>query len=399
MDGIIIFADDDVLEVNTYENALFQKFLGYKNNLYECNNHYSIIPITSILDLENVIDSMSICRVLILDWNFKRPTDNDIKHLSINDENPLNILREKNVYSIIYIYSQEDISNDIQKELKNKFGENRIFFSKKDKNKPEEEFTKICNRIKEFEEEHQYMQIPFVWSQEINRSVQNIFFELEQADINWIKEIKKKASNNVLEIINIFHNILDESLIQNEFLIDKLDKVATNDTNPDREKAAKLYRRIFYSKLNNNAPMMTGDIFKFTENEYGILITPECDIARNDYRSKYDFLIIDKCESEAFQKGTNDKNIFNNGSLSKHILPSFPFYENNIILNRLALIDFKISHMISRRSKTDLLKLERKYKLNSPYIQQLRQRYIAYFGRYGVPDIPDSLRTYHSENM
>jgi len=399
MDGIIIFADDDVLEVNTYENALFQKFLGYKNNLYECNNHYSIIPITSILDLENVIDSMSICRVLILDWNFKRPTDNDIKHLSINDENPLNILREKNVYSIIYIYSQEDISNDIQKELKNKFGENRIFFSKKDKNKPEEEFTKICNRIKEFEEEHQYMQIPFVWSQAINRSVQNIFFELEQADINWIKEIKKKASNNVLEIINIFHNILDESLIQNEFLIDKLDKVATNDTNPDREKAAKLYRRIFYSKLNNNAPMMTGDIFKFTENEYGILITPECDIARNDYRSKYDFLIIDKCESEAFQKGTNDKNIFNNGSLSKHILPSFPFYENNIILNRLALIDFKISHMISRRSKTDLLKLERKYKLNSPYIQQLRQRYIAYFGRYGVPDIPDSLRTYHSENM
>lgn len=399
MDGIIIFADDDVLKVNTYENALFQKFLGYKNNLYKCNNHYSIIPITSTLDLENVIDSMSICRVLILDWNFKRLTDNDIKYLSINDENPLNILKEKNVYSIIYIYSQEDISNDIQKELKNKFGENRIFFSKKDKNKLEEEFTKICNSIKKFEEEHQYMQIPFVWSQAINRSVQNIFFELEQADINWIKEIKKKASNDVLEIIGIFHNILDESLIQNELLINELNKIITDESELDGEKAAKLYQRIFYSKLNDNAPIMTGDIFKFTENEYGILITPECDIVQDDYRGKYDFLIIDKCKSEAFQEGTNDKKIFNNGSLSKHILPSFPFYENNIILNKLALIDFKISHMISRRSKTDLLKLERKYKLNSPYIQQLRQRYIAFFGRYGVPDIPNSLRIYNLENI
>lgn len=412
MDGIIIFADDDVLEVNTYENALFQKFLGYKNNLCECNNHYSIIPITSILDLENVIDSMSICRVLILDWNFKRPTDNDIKYLSINDENPLNILKEKNVYSIIYIYSQEDISNDIKKELKNKFGQNRIFFSKKDKNKLEEEFTKICNSIKKFEEEHQYMQIPFVWSQAINRSVQNIFFELEQADINWIKEIKKKASNDVLEIIGIFHNILDESLIQNELLINELNKIITDESELDGEKAAKLYQRIFYSKLNDNAPIMTGDIFKFADNKYAILITPECEI-NNRKDMQLDFLSISsikECikshpklhalQDKSFQSCSKDnqtkaKDAYNNNELSIHLLPSFPFYED--VYNQTACINFKTAFLA--KEKNDFSGKRTKYKLNSPYIQQLRQRYIAFFGRYGVPDIPNSLRIYNLENI
>nr|WP_314380851.1 hypothetical protein [uncultured Campylobacter sp.] len=394
MDGIIIFADDDVLKDNQPENKLFKKFVK--------DGGFPVLPITNILDLEKAIDSISTFRVLILDWEFKKNIgiDEDAGARLPNDT-PLDMLLKKDIYSLIYIYSRNPDKIRNNEELKVKFGDKiKIEDKKGDDGDVDKEFEKIQKGISDFEEKHLFMEIPFVWSQAINRSVQNIFFELEQADINWIKEIKKKASNDVLEIIGIFHNILDESLIQNELLINELNKIITDESELDGEKAAKLYQRIFYSKLNDNAPIMTGDIFKFNENEYGILITPECDIARDDYQGKYDFLIIDKCESEAFQKRTNDKKIFNNGSLSKHILPSFPFYENNIILiNKLALIDFKISHIISRRSKTDLLKLKRKYKLNSPYIQQLRQRYIAFFGRYGVPDIPNSLRIYNLENI
>lgn len=394
MDGIIIFADDDVLIDNRYENKLFKKFVK--------DGGFPVLPITNILDLEKAIDSISTFRVLILDWEFKKNIgiDEDAGARLPNDT-PLDMLLKKDIYSLIYIYSRNPDKIRNNEELKVKFGDKiKIEDKKGDDGDVDKEFEKIQKGISDFEEKHLFMEIPFVWSQAINRSVQNIFFELEQADINWIKEIKKKASNDVLEIIGIFHNILDESLIQNELLINELNKIITDESELDGEKAAKLYQRIFYSKLNDNAPIMTGDIFKFNENKYGILITPECDIARDDYQGKYDFLIIDKCESEAFQKRTNDKKIFNNGSLSKHILPSFPFYENNIILiNKLALIDFKISHIISRRSKTDLLKLKRKYKLNSPYIQQLRQRYIAFFGRYGVPDIPNSLRIYNLENI
>ena len=35
------------------------------------------------------------------------------------------------------------------------------------------------------------------------------------------------------------------------------------------------------------------------------------------------------------------------------------------------------------------------YKLNAPYIHQLRQRYIAFFGKYGVPAIPFGLRDFN----
>lgn len=35
------------------------------------------------------------------------------------------------------------------------------------------------------------------------------------------------------------------------------------------------------------------------------------------------------------------------------------------------------------------------FKLNSPYIHQLRQRYLSYVGRVGVPSIPQSLRAFN----
>jgi hypothetical protein len=45
--------------------------------------------------------------------------------------------------------------------------------------------------------------------------------------------------------------------------------------------------------------------------------------------------------------------------------------------------------------KKDFDELKREYKLNSPYIFQLRQRYLAYIGRVGVPAIPPSLKAYN----
>lgn len=57
------------------------------------------------------------------------------------------------------------------------------------------------------------------------------------------------------------------------------------------ENTAKLYRRIYYSRILEHAPFMTGDIFKFSDEQYGILITPECEV---DRRALLDFLILYK---------------------------------------------------------------------------------------------------------
>ena len=150
---------------------------------------------------------------------------------------------------------------------------------------------------------------------------------------------------------------------------------------------------------------MTGDIFKFSENEYGILITPECDLASRCMNGKktLEFLMIDKTESKEYQnqkKKKHDKkpdsvnDVFNNGVISRHVLASFPFEE--AIYNDIALINFA-SAMLVIKEDSDLLNKRYGYKLNSPYIHQLRQRYIAYIGRYGVPALPNSIRRHYWE--
>lgn len=51
--------------------------------------------------------------------------------------------------------------------------------------------------------------------------------------------------------------------------------------------------------------------------------------------------------------------------------------------------------VVKEDDDNNLLNKRYGYKLNSPYIHQLRQRYIAYIGRYGVPALPNSVRSHY----
>ena len=413
MDGVIIFADDDVLIDNRYENKLFKKFVK--------DGGFPVLPITNILDLEKAIDSISTFRVLILDWEFKKNIgiDEDAGARLPNDT-PLDMLLKKDIYSLIYIYSRNPDKIRNNEELKVKFGDKiKIEDKKGDDGDVDKEFEKIQKGISDFEEKHLFMEIPFVWSQAINRSVQNIFFELEQADPNWIQEIKdasqKDGDGPILDIMNIFHNILSESLVQNNDLRKALIDYNPQDLNDncDKEKTARLYRRIFYSKLTENAPIATGDLFKFGKDKYGILISPECEI-KNKKDKELEFLLLCKKDIEIYfneryshkykkddfndlknKTKENLKKAYNNDFSGIHLLPSFPFCDS--IYDRTACINFKTAFSIKKKKEFNGKRT--KYRLNSPYIQQLRQRYIAFFGRYGVPDIPNSLRMYNLENI
>lgn len=408
MNGVILYADDDVLNIKSFENKLFSKF----NNQQD----YSVLPITNIRDLETTVKSVSTIRALLLDWEFKKPKDDDLEGIEIPNKNetPFEFLKTNRIYSLIYIYSREKIPAEVQKVLKDFHGENRVFFKLKSSGADENsEYQKITKGIADFEQKNKHMEIPFLWSQSINQSVQSIFSELESADPNWIKEIRdtsrKDGGEPTSEVIDIFHNLVSESLIQDKKLRNALDSYDNNvNMNTSAENTAKLYQRIFYTKITEESPIMTGDIFKFTDNEYGILITPECEIGKRK-DSQLEFLIIKKEDFDKFLKEvhsferTNDnynnlsngkkeklRKIFNNDSLSIQILPSFPFNENKF--NQAAYIIFKTAFSIKNKVEFDGKRTS--FKLNSPYIHQLRQRFVAFFGRYGVPAIPDSLRHY-----
>ena len=402
MNGIILYADDDVLNVNSFENKLFSKF----NNQQD----YSILPITTIRDLEATVNSVSTIRALLLDWEFKRPKEDD--DLPDKNENPLNFLRKQKIYSLIYIYSRTKIPDEVKKELADLHGENRVFFVlKSSKFDEDSEYKKIRQALIDFDEKNKHMELPFLWSQSINQSVQSIFSELESADPNWIQEIRDTAKNDggepTSEVIDIFHNLLNESIIQNKTLRDTLDNYNCKNKVISEENTAKLYQRIFYTKIANDAPIMTGDIFKFNDNEYGILITPECDLSNKD-NDTYELLIIKKDSSHKYQKDKRGKykkdqnaakQIFNNGVISRHLLISFPFDDNTY--DNIALIEFCSAMYVCKRQEQNgncIISNRTSYKLNSPYIHQLRQRFVAFFGRYGVPAIPNSLRNYNLQD-
>ncbi len=408
MDGIVLFADDHIFESKSFENDLFIK-LRKEADL-------PIIPIANLTVLENSLSSISTCKALILDWNFAKEADEEDKDLDLTYDTPLFILTKRTIYSLIYIYSENPIGQETTEQLK-KIYSNKISFETKINNSEElgKEYSKIIAGLKKIESENQHMKIPFTWNQAINASVQNIFSELENADPNWIKEIYSNATNDGAEpnseVISVFQNLLYESIIQNNALIESLtdsNKLENIEVKNKDEALAKLYNRFYYTKLIDNAPIMTGDIFKFSDDEFAILITPECDINHKKEIS-LEFLkfkkksFIDFLEKKKQYKKEEFDNVkekrqfldlkkeFNNGKMSYHILPSFPFEDS--VYNESLYIDFATAFVV--KPKNEFENIRREFKLNSPYIYQLRQRYLSYIGRVGVPAIPPSLKAFN----
>ena len=262
MDGIILFADNKVFEKNSFENELFEKL--------HSDGDLSVIPISNLEDLKKTIRSISTFKALILDWNFDvDDADDDLEDMGVEivKLNPESLLESIEIYSLIYVYSQNEIADVTKNKLKDIFHEKIQFKTKGDKTKSDIEYQTIKKDIIDFENKNGQMEMPFIWSQTINQSVQKIFTELENASPYWIKEVRETAKNDggepTSEIIDIFNNLLSESLIQDNKLRTSLNNYNCDEGGGDDESIAKLYRRIYYSKLTANAPIMTGDIFKF----------------------------------------------------------------------------------------------------------------------------------------
>ncbi len=406
MDGVVLFADNRIF-LEGKENELFKLFLHDPN--------FSVLPIDSLGCLEGTIKSASTFRACIIDWDFENTMleDEDFVGVVRPQRTPMSILMENDLYTLVYIYSEKELPEDERANLHNKYGKKIQF-----RNKSEDiqsEYENILNDIKLFETDNVHMTVPFMWSQSINQSAQKIFNELESANSFWIKEIRDTAKADggdaTSEVIDVFNNLLNEDLIQNSKLRSLLDSFECNDEDMLEDNTAKLYRRIYYSNIADKSPVMTGDIFKFDDDNYGILITPECEIADcNKEKEKvyYDFLMISKTASTKYQEekqktfaknenaAKSAKEIFNNGVVSRHILISFPFEEKK--LNQIGLIDFNTALRTMPKisgNETSILAVRTNFKLNAPYIYQLRQRFVSYFGKYGVPAIPDSLRGYN----
>lgn len=425
MEGVILFADDHVLD-NPFEKGLFIAL--------SLEKQHPVLPIVNLDLLESSIKSTSSIKAIIVDWNFVKDSSllgegSDIK----NYETPFTILRDIKLFSLIYIYSETgDLAEtDEGKELIKIYGEN-IKFRVKDKSEEKipEEKKQIFSDLNRMFQQSGNIELPIKWSQAINQSVQGIFSELNTIDKKWISDLYKTAKDDgvepSVEVINLFQYLLAERVIQSKDLRESIASTVTEDDITQPEQYAKLFRTFLFGGLNNtNDPIMTGDIFLLEPNKYGVLITPECDISKlrkKPDENNFEFLTFKKSEFQEFEyisqfkkskekiqkliKGFDSetkKNVtssldeikidllnqaFNQPHQRLYLLPCFEFEKGQI--KTTAQIDFR--DCLEFRKVSDVKPDDRICKLNSPYIQDLRQRFLGYKGRIGVPSFPDKLR-------
>ncbi|HKO43796.1 MAG TPA: hypothetical protein VJU84_11020 [Pyrinomonadaceae bacterium] len=429
MDGVILFVDD---KIDTYRVEDDEIKRSLENELFdELRKNYPVLGVRNLDLAQEAIRSIGSFKAIILDWVFDNKESlleagEDRKlvrgvDVSRDGADTLEFLKNNEFYSLIYVFSNEEVNKRFGRELRKKF-QRRIKFRKKGKSKHQAE--KIAKDISAWNEQNQNLKIPNIWTKTINQSVQKIFLELANADEDWIRELGKTAKDDgvgaEIFIIEILQYLLAESLIQDTILIDSIRKQIESERPPnavqpqaDDKSVARLFRRIFYTKLDEGAPVMTGDICKLRRDKYGIIVTPECDIkdvvkdpsktfelltfSKDSFDSFLLLQMNDNYEKRLYQqwKDTNKgreklkklRTRFNNGESKYHILPSFPFASK--VLNDSVAIDLSAG---CERFSHKAIKNSRSFKLNAPFIQQLRQRYISHLGRVGTPSLPQGLR-------
>lgn len=398
MNGVVLFADDEVHKGGA-ESMLYEHF----------RKEFVVLTVDNLSHLAHALQSVSSFDVVILDWEF---IENDPDFIDAPSRNPLSILESLKLFSKIFIYSGALIPDGDKSKLEGLFP-GRIVFKKKNirKDQPKElqsEYEEIKRALEEFAGSNQNVEFTLEWSRAINQSLQGIFSELSNAHSSWLKFLYETSLEDnldaILEVVQLMNNLLAEELVQNLALretIARQAKSATTPSNPD-QKAAKLFRRIYYTAIiSEEIPIMTGDIFDISEEEYAILITPECDVYFRHEEKKYlkeflEVLIFHKNDIiNEFKKPNPDsedqKKKFNQSAQAKHILPSFP-YDND---SRLLPGVISFSTALRSIPSTELKAIKRRYKLNPPYIQQLRQRFSTAHSRVGVPAINDLVKRFN----
>jgi hypothetical protein len=411
MEGVILFADDHI-ESAIFENTLFKqlKELG----------KYPVFGVDSLDKARTSIISLNSIKALIIDYSFIE-TEVLGEEKQSKERFASEILEDKNlhIFSLIYVYSQNDLKDtEFGKRLVEKFG-SRVNFrikSSDEKNVPAE-LTAIMNDIGAWEKTNSHLSVPFMWNRSLNQAIQNIFHSLDKADPFWVKDLYYSSFNldkvddkgnpkeappvdPNIQVINLFQNLLAEKLIQDSELRNSIEKYSKeNFTNkPNDNSLQELYQRLYYTPTLETDVIMTGDVYALEDSNYGIIISPECDMNtlitknkevellcfyKSDFNNAPSLLQVKRGDVEKIKKAYNQEHP------RFHILPVFPVDRDTLVT---AFIDFRFSlQHVKADSLTEKIK-NRNFKINSPYIQQLRQRYLSYLGRVGVPTIPNSLR-------
>jgi hypothetical protein len=471
MSGIILFVDDKVFEKESDENELYLEL--------RAKAKYPVFPLQNLLEFETAISSISSIKAVILDWEFKKDVDPDDVGTEIPTDDPESILKKK-IYSLIYVFSNKGPGTETREQLESLYKDKIKFNYKNDITNTEKCTANIIQGIENMEKTNLGLKVPFFWSQQINKSVQEIFWELEEVDNTWIinfyTEAIRDGADPSVEVISVINQTLSGKLLIDAGLKQEIERFCNPVVSEDEstvkdfgesqkgpvnyEKYIKLFKYLYFRNVKEEEPVSIGDVFEIPEFGKLVVISPECDfgdICENREETFIDCLVFSQIEydklghfkkncpikhTEIFTKiilgieksqvnpGLNSKlvqNIKNSKETINKEVKDLIDEKWNTLLNKekvegltqkesryyILPFDFNSGSILNldfqagfRSIKTSSFIDENKkvnngirlYRIQMPYINDIRQRFFSYKGRIGVPGISKDLRNYLLNN-
>lgn len=372
--GIGVIIDNNINNANSTDRIL-------KIKRYLENKHFPILTYES-LPSDEEIQCLHSVSFIILDWNLSgNDIGVDIPEETINDNIDFLNQLKKTSYAPVFIFTNEDTDSIINILKDNELYHdefNHIFVKNKESIKSGKSLFSCINQ---WLNKTPSVYVMKEWENKINTAKTKLYYDLYGISPFWPITMYKTYKNDfgtetnsgIVDLINRNLTARCSSIELDSTILNK------KKTRVKKEGLRKLLEYERFIKDLPNYPCM-GDVFKEDDGCYYINIRPDCDIIRDKNPELYlikgtivDEKQINKKESEyKFDKGA---------FIEKAIHSILSFIDDGKI------IEFKFKKY--KIEKWNKYKTKRIGRLLPPYITRIKNQYVSFLNRQGIPSIPD----------
>lgn len=364
------------------------------NNINNNDSGDRIIKIKSFLQEKNFpflayeelpfdyIDCFHSISYVILDWNlYDEEVGVTIPPALIDDNIEFLQTLKTKCYAPVFIFTNEDTESIINTLKDNGLYQNKYnhIFVKNKKGIRNGDILFSC--ISQWLTKTPSVYVMKEWENIINSAKTELYYDLYEISPFWPITMYKtynedfgtKNNSGILDLINRNINARCSTIEFDE------DILCRKRTPADKEGLRKLLEYERFIKDVPDYPSM-GDIFKNEDGTYFINIRPDCDIVRKKDIDLY--LIKGKAIDETQINKRNSDYIFDQGSFiekATHSILSF--------IDDGKIVEFKFRNF--KVTKWKDIKGKRIGRLLPPYVTRIKNQYVAFLNRQGIPSIPD----------
>jgi CheY-like chemotaxis protein len=267
---------------------------------------------------------------------------------------------------------------------------------------------RLVDEIRKWLSEHRPIKIGLFWSlgvqEDLNRALWDIQ-TLSGGDLSWIIDSYRRApigaesppptpQESARELVLLFLKSLRRNQLRNQTMVERISTEVRamprpSDGEPTGAGYEKLQEFELYVAPQLRPPIWTGDIVRVEGVGYGIIISPACDIAQGKLQHVQLLKLRPWGEAEGLEsiKG-NEARVVGNAHPRYHFLP-YILGSKNLVCCFEEASSLPLKTFLERRDKGEI---EFVSTLDSPYVDNLIQRYTAFLGRLGIPDLARSAR-------